>query len=236
MDFIKFKDWLMEDLKESTAASIVSRCKRISGFYDIEDEYRKDKCTSLLNLFNYSAADLEEGSEPRHDIPIKGNYSTGTATLKAAITKCVAFFEKNPPLRLEAMLERKGTISYCGDLKNFTTFIGPYCRNKVNAITKSERAKRRGICEYCGKKAELQSAHFFGIERPTIIKNILDSKFRISADYYEVDLPEFEKLFVAEHLPVENHIYFLCDACHNAYDGKGGKTISHEEMQEKCGH
>ena len=115
----------------------------------------------------------------------------------------------------------KPTI-YIGNLQSFLRYIGPFCKNYVNSIAKSERTRHNGICEYCGKKAVLDSAHKDGEDRPIIIKKILETYFKRSEDYYEVNVTEFEKKFKESHLPVEDHIFFLCKDCHTEYD-RGSK-------------
>lgn len=109
-------------------------------------------------------------------------------------------------------------ITFTGNFQAFQRYIGPYCKNYVNSITKSERKSHNGICEYCGKKAILDSAHKDGEDRPIIIKKILEKHFKKSEDYYEVDILAFEKMFKNAHLPINTHIFFLCKDCHTEYD------------------
>ena len=122
---------------------------------------------------------------------------------------------------------------FVGSFKAFLRFVGPFCKNYVNSITKKERSKHKGICEYCKKKAELQSAHKDGEDRPIIIKAILEAHFKKAEDYYEVDLSVFEKMFKDAHLPVEDHIFFLCDECHGIYDRGSGITTTDILLKRK---
>ena len=94
---------------------------------------------------------------------------------------------------------------------------------------KSERDKHKGICEWCGCKHELQSAHIK--ERPVIIKEILDSNYRIAQDWYDVNIDEFLLKFKDAHMPIEKHIFFLCNTCHNKLDKE--HSISVEDIMNK---
>ena len=90
---------------------------------------------------------------------------------------------------------------------------------------------QNGICEYCGKQAVLQSAHKEGEERPQIIKDVLERSFKVSNDWYKVDLSKFEDYFKDAHTPIKDHIFFLCNECHTKYDKK--KTISTLDIENK---
>ena len=122
-------------------------------------------------------------------------------------------------------------IVFTGDLQSFLRYIGPFCKNYVNSITKSARISHNGICEYCGRKAVLDSAHKDGEDRPIIIKRIFETYYKKSHDYYEVDVLEFEKKFKEAHLPVHDHIFFLCKDCHTEYDR--GTTINTSDILGK---
>lgn len=110
------------------------------------------------------------------------------------------------------------STTFKGDFRAFIRYVGPFCRNYVNSIAKPERSKHNGICEYCGTTAVLDSAHKVGEERPDIIQKILETYFKISENYYEVDISKFEKIFKKSHMPVKDHIFFLCKKCHAEYD------------------
>lgn len=107
---------------------------------------------------------------------------------------------------------------FIGTKEEFNKFFGGYCRNTVNRISKSSRDSLNGICQHCGHKAELQSAHIKGEERKTKMKNILDTHFVLESIIYSVDLDKFEKLFIESHMPIEEHFLFLCPDCHRKYD------------------
>ena len=123
-------------------------------------------------------------------------------------------------------------IVFIGDLQAFLRYVGPFCKNYVNSITKSARNKHNGICEYCGSKSVLDSAHRDGEDRPVIIQRILETHFKKNENYYEVDILEFEKIFKNSHMPVEDHIFFLCKKCHTEYD-KGTKITTADILAKR---
>ena len=103
-----------------------------------------------------------------------------------------------------------------GTIREFTTYLGSYCRIKVMYITKKYR-KNLGRCEECGSATrQLEAAHVKGKERPLIISNILSQY--IENDLIKVDLDEFQEKFVDAHFPIEDFIRILCSECHRAYD------------------
>ena len=123
-------------------------------------------------------------------------------------------------------------IVFTGDLQAFLRYVGPFCKNYVNSITKSARNKHNGICEYCGSKSVLDSAHRDGEDRPIIIQKILETHFKKSENYYEVDILKFEKIFKDSHMPVEDHIFFLCKKCHTEYD-RGTKITTADILAKR---
>lgn len=121
---------------------------------------------------------------------------------------------------------------FMGSFQDFLRYVGPFCKNYVNSITRAKRKSHSGICEYCGKKAILDSAHKDGEDRPIIINKILDANFKKGNNYYEVDIEEFEKMFKDAHLPVEDHIFFLCKECHGEYD-RGTKITTADILAKR---
>ncbi len=108
---------------------------------------------------------------------------------------------------------------FIGTKDEFIKYIGGYCRNKVNAITRNERLLHNKICQHCKKtNTELESAHVSGQERNVIIEGILKQFFKIHDNYYNVDLNKFEELFICCQTPVNEHFLFLCKDCHSKYD------------------
>jgi hypothetical protein len=120
---------------------------------------------------------------------------------------------------------------FIGTLKEYEKYIGPRIRNTVNNITIKERQKRQGICEFCGKKAELQSAHKEGKERKSIILEAL--KKYSNASFLNIDIEKCEKEIIELHEPINNTFYFLCAECHRKYDNNEGKiTKSQNDSTE----
>lgn len=138
---------------------------------------------------------------------------------------------QNTKVSTGSILDATPSIVFKGTFQAFLRYIGPFCKNYVNSIAKSARAKHEGICEYCGNKAVLDSAHKDGEDRPLIIQKILENNFKKSENYYEVDILTFEKIFKESHMPVEDHIFFLCKKCHTEYDR--GTKISTADILAK---
>ena len=222
-----YKQWLSARHKLSTCKTRIARINRISQHYDILNEYVIDKCSSLIDSITYTKFDLKNGLEPKTDIIIDGDYYTGLISLKQALCEFVEYLNtigySAKPI--------KSSSFFKGSFNDFKRYIGPKCRNEVNIFCKSERDKHQSICEYCGKKAELQSAHV--TERPIMIKRILDDHYKKGNDLYEVDLDEFFTLFKNAHLPIEENIFFLCKECHNDLDNK--KIITIADIKQKRG-
>ena len=233
MDFVdilpKYRDWLAEKHSKSTNASRITRLKRIAKEYDILGEYANDKCTALVYSLTYTRGDVIDGNEPKTDIVIQGNYVTGLSSLKQALVEFVAYLDQ---IGFVAQPKKSTKAFFRGSFDDFKRYVGPKCRNEVNIFCKSERESHKGICEYCGQKAQLQSAHV--IERPVIIKSILEKSFKAGNDYYEVDLELFFDLFKQEHMPIKDKIFFLCPACHKALDKD--KTITEQDIRNKRGY
>ena len=220
----EFANWLSEkkQMSKRTISSRVSNVTRIDSAYDIDVYYANERIEDLLDQFDYSKNDQKEGKEPRASIEIDGDYYTGIATLKMALKLYIEFLDDTKIVKY--ITSEVNTSKFSGSLKDFMDLLGPRCRNIVQQIAKKERSDCNGICEYCHRKSELQSAHRAGEERPKIINGILEKHYKIGDDRYDVPLREFESLFKKAHLPIRDHIYFLCKDCHNAYDVK--KTLN----------
>jgi hypothetical protein len=111
---------------------------------------------------------------------------------------------------------------FIGTIKDYEKYIGPRIKNVVNSIAKQERDKRHGICEFCGKKAELQSAHKHGKERLTIIHSVLEQYN--NGNYLDIDIEKCENNIVELHKPINEAFYFLCAPCHRKYDSGKEKS------------
>ncbi len=93
---LKFVDYLItiRGMKESTAISRNSNCKRVERFEDsLKDHYKKDRCKQLLRRLEYSMDDQVHGRPASHSIPIEGNIFNGTATLKQAVNLYVEYLD-----------------------------------------------------------------------------------------------------------------------------------------------
>lgn len=218
----QFGEWLQKykNQKKRTANSRVSNIRTIAEYYDILKEYSLDECQYVLDELQYTRAD----EEPKTSIIIDGDYYNGLATYRSALRLFVEFLKY---IRYIAPATTTvASAKFVGTFEEFKRYVGPKCRNEVNIFCKGEREKHKGICEYCGGKAVLQSAHIK--ERPVIIKEILDSHYRIgvSLDTYEVKLEEFFEKFKNAHMPIRDHIFFLCKDCHDALDKNHSITVN----------
>ena len=223
---IQFKDWLKtnKNQKKSTISSRVSNIRGIGEYYDVLKEFSIDECQGILDDLQYSKND----EEPKTSIIIEGNYYNGLATYRQALRLFVEFLKY---INYTApVVVTTSAAKFVGSFDEFKRYVGPKCRNEVNIFCKSERKSHQGICEYCGQKHTLQSAHIK--ERPIIIKEILDNHYKIiGTDLYDVDLEEFFIQFKNAHMPIPDHIFFLCKSCHDKLDKEGSITI--EDIKER---
>jgi hypothetical protein len=126
--------------------------------------------------------------------------------------------------------------TFTGTLDEFHKFIGGYCRNKVQSLSKNY-VRQKGRCEGegCSHTENLQAAHITGKERPILIANIL-ANFKEGDDFFNVDLEQFEEMYIEAHQPIEKVIKVLCKDCHRKYDntGKTGTATQniHKENSE----
>lgn len=126
-----------------------------------------------------------------------------------------------------------------GTTQEFHHFIGPRIRNAINNLTRSYRQKLNGICEDCGQKKELHSAHVHGRERRTIIEGILINYSNNGT--IRCNIEEAENKILNAHLPIETCFKFLCHSCHVSYDSntdtigktKEANTTPYAQSREK---
>ena len=59
--------------------------------------------------------------------------------------------------------------------------------------------------------------HIDIVSKKKIIEENLEA-YKIDEEYYNVDLEEFEKLYVESHKPISKVILVLCSKCHRKYD------------------
>lgn len=105
---------------------------------------------------------------------------------------------------------------FIGTEEEYVKFVGPRIRNRIQTLTKKERTKRNGICDHCGKKAELQSAHQHGNDRKTLIAEVL-GEYKKGA-CFDVYLEECEEKIMESHKYIDKVFHFLCPECHKKYD------------------
>ena len=216
----QFKDWLKttKNQKSRTVSSRVTNIRTVGKYYDILKEFSIDECQSVLDDLQFSKND----SEPKTSIVIEGNYYNGLATYRQAVRLFVEFLKYiNYKVPINSS---PSAAKFIGSFDEFKRYVGPKCRNEVNIFCKSEREKHHGICEYCGQKQVLQSAHIK--ERPVIIKEILDLNYQIGTDLYEVILEDFFVKFKDAHMPIADHIFFLCKSCHDKLDRDHSITVT----------
>jgi len=96
----EFKTWLKSiyisttgsPLNQSTCRSRIANCQNAEKFEgDLDDHFRADQFTSLLQRLTYSQNDLQRGLATKHNVPIDGILYTGTATLRNAIRLYLQF-------------------------------------------------------------------------------------------------------------------------------------------------
>lgn len=225
----KFKEWLVEKGYKSNVDSLVSRIARVDEYYNVDEYYKKSSCEELIESLTYTSDDEKSGLEPIASIPIEGNYRTGLASLKSAVKKYFEFLEDTNIVQVSE--NTMGDPIFEGCFEDFKRYVGPMLRNVIQNFTRAERKKENGICEYCHMPAVLDSAHRRGEERPDIIRKILKNYFEIKEDWYRVPLSEFEEYFKLAHLPIRDHIFFLCKNCHDKYDKF--KTIDTPDIERE---
>ena len=223
----EFKIWLKAKRRfdPGTISSRISNVARINEVYDIDDYYASGTIEDLLELFEYSKQDRKNGSEPKADIVIDGDYYNGIATLRHALRLYVSFLDEEGIVQQNASPVGTADSRFIGTLNEFYTFVGPFFRNQVQRFVKKERAKCNNICEYCHTPHVLDSAHRKGEERPEIIRKILDANYRRTGTLlYDVPLRDFAQKFKDAHFPILDHLFFLCKDCHVKYDKTGTLT------------
>ena len=89
----EFKEYLLsvKKLNKKTIDNRVSNAVKVDNIYNLDQEYAKDGCQTLLSLMKYTKADYEDGLAPQCGITIDGNYYTGLQTLRQAVNKYIEF-------------------------------------------------------------------------------------------------------------------------------------------------
>lgn len=94
MNEIEFRNWMMKnDVNRKVQSDVVSRIKKIEREIencDIDEQYRRDKCESLMALFINMGLNEEMKKYPEAKFPIGKYYMS---TFRHAIKYYVAFCE-----------------------------------------------------------------------------------------------------------------------------------------------
>ena len=225
----EYKTWLIEkkQYQSGTISSRMANLKTLSENYDLLKEYADNECLSVLDELSMSRGD----SEPKTTIVINGDYYNGLATYRQALKLFVSFLKDIN--YIAPVPSFQSSSIFIGSFDDFKKYVGPKCRNEVNIFCKSERVKHNSICEYCGNPGVLESAHI--VERPVMMKEILDKYYKDGNGMYKVNLDEFFQKFREAHLPIEEHIFFLCKNCHNKLDKTNTLTIAEIKAKRKLG-
>lgn len=101
---IDFSVWLKNNkISQKVASDYISRLKKFEHsilYCDIDEEYHKDKCSEILELFYKSGRNEKMASRHSGNLPIGKYY---LSTYKLAIKKYINFMDwytnVNPPIR-----------------------------------------------------------------------------------------------------------------------------------------
>ena len=107
--------------------------------------------------------------------------------------------------------------TFKGSIQEFHHFIGPRIRNVINNHTRKIRNDKNGICEFCHKNSELQSAHVHGRDRRTIIESVLNNYIDIEGTVL-CSIKDAELEIIKAHKPINDTFKFICHRCHVEYD------------------
>jgi hypothetical protein len=113
-----------------------------------------------------------------------------------------------------------------GTEEEFTRFVGPSIRNRIQKRTLGARRKA-GRCQNpdCQNPiTELHAAHIRGEERPALIRRALEKYRHPAGGYHIPNLALLEREIWEMHLPLEAHFRWLCTTCHNTYDREPDST------------
>ena len=89
----EFKEWLIKVKKIASVGTRISNVKKVDKVYDLDNEYSKDKCKSLLLNLEYNKNLSKSGVVPSCGIYIDGNYYNGLGTLISAVKLYVEFLD-----------------------------------------------------------------------------------------------------------------------------------------------
>ena len=125
-----------------------------------------------------------------------------------------------------------------GTIQEFHHFLGPRIRNAINNFTRKYRNQRDGICENCGEKKELHSAHVHGQERRSIIEKILFPY--LHEGQVRCNIETTEKEILKAHLPIAIALNFYVivvilpttQKLHPLLKGQQRKTIHQKNLRK----
>lgn len=95
-----FFNWLCEKFTGGTPNSRLANCKRVEQYEgDLDSHFAMDRGLSLIGKLSYSKDDERNNRKPKHKVLIKGDYYTGTATLKQAAKLYFEYKSGSNPLK-----------------------------------------------------------------------------------------------------------------------------------------
>ena len=98
MNEAKFRIWFEKQKNYHTARTYAARCMRIEEELniDLDDEYRKDRGSSLLDRLKYSREEQRQRKQPRCGLKFGENVDiyTGMNSLRASVRKYFEFKSK----------------------------------------------------------------------------------------------------------------------------------------------
>lgn len=139
----QFKTWLIDEygLQESGANSRVANISTIEKYYgDIDALIKNGSIQNLLTDLSYTTDDERHNREARHNIPIKGNIRTGSATLKQAVNRYVEFCNDTNKKSVNISdlhtlaLELKSSLSDFRPTKVQKSYAGKYNGKSINEV------------------------------------------------------------------------------------------------------
>ncbi|MDM1346497.1 hypothetical protein [Myroides marinus] len=128
---------------------------------------------------------------------------------------------------------------FTGSFKEFEKYVGPTTNKLITKLGKELKREQKSCQnhqiggENCGVWKRLDAAHFSsqGRDRKSMIKELLESNFKIEEDIYNVDLDKFIILFEEQHRNkgLSSNLIMLCRQHHARYDlPYKGKNVGFE--------
>lgn len=100
-----FELWLEQHYKSDRGRSLdprsigsrLSNCRHVAEYEgNLDDHFERDEMAELLLKFEYGRKEEKRHVKPRHSVPIDGDLTSGTATLKSAIVLYAKFCKAWP--------------------------------------------------------------------------------------------------------------------------------------------